>query len=124
MEIRGVDITIGRNRGYGYTATGVFTVENLMTIMYLMDCQELDDASCLDGYRTACLKCLRMLSKARNIVPSSFVSRDVTRVGKNPIGGGGFAVSIRSSSVNESVYTYGLPGRIFGKGTFTILKYA
>ncbi|PBK74598.1 kinase-like protein [Armillaria solidipes] len=53
--------------------------------------QELDDVSCLKGYRAACIKCLRALSKARNIVPSSFSSRDVTREGVNPIGGGGFA---------------------------------
>ncbi len=62
-----------------------------------MICQELDDASCLDGYRTACFKCLRALSKARNIVPASLYlsSPDVTREGANPVGGGGFAVSIR-----------------------------
>ncbi|KAK0244452.1 kinase-like domain-containing protein [Armillaria nabsnona] len=53
--------------------------------------RELDDVSCLNGYRTACIKCLRALSKARNIVPSSFSSPDVTRERINPIGGGGFA---------------------------------
>ncbi|KAK0464744.1 kinase-like domain-containing protein, partial [Desarmillaria tabescens] len=53
--------------------------------------QELDDTSCTDGYRTACMKCLLALSKARNIVPSSLSSRDVTREGPYPIGGGGFA---------------------------------
>ncbi|KAK0449329.1 kinase-like domain-containing protein [Armillaria borealis] len=52
--------------------------------------QELDDAR-PDGCRTACMKCLRTLSKARNIVPSSFYSQDVTREGTNPVGGGGFA---------------------------------
>ncbi|PBK74612.1 kinase-like protein [Armillaria solidipes] len=50
--------------------------------------QELDDAR-PDGCRTACMKCLRTLSKARNIVPSSFYSQDVTREGTNPVGGGG-----------------------------------
>ncbi|PBK97999.1 kinase-like protein [Armillaria gallica] len=42
------------------------------------------------------MKCLRALSKARNIVPSSFSSRDVTREGIIPVDGGGFAVSIHS----------------------------
>ncbi|KAK0463553.1 kinase-like domain-containing protein [Desarmillaria tabescens] len=37
------------------------------------------------------MKCLRALSKARSIVPSSFSSRDVTREGPYPISGGGFA---------------------------------
>ncbi|KAK0435893.1 kinase-like domain-containing protein [Armillaria borealis] len=53
--------------------------------------QEVDDASCPSGYRTACVKCLRALSKARNIVPSSFSSRNVAKEGTKPIGGGGFA---------------------------------
>ncbi|KAK0188261.1 kinase-like domain-containing protein [Armillaria mellea] len=53
--------------------------------------QELDDTSCPDGYRTTCLKCLLALSKARNIVPSSFSSRNVVKEGTNPICGGGFA---------------------------------
>ncbi|KAK0485347.1 kinase-like domain-containing protein [Armillaria luteobubalina] len=53
--------------------------------------QELDDVPCANVYRAAYIKCLRALSKARNIMPSSFVCRDVTREGVNPIGGGGFA---------------------------------
>ncbi|KAK0491271.1 hypothetical protein IW261DRAFT_1436717 [Armillaria novae-zelandiae] len=53
--------------------------------------QELDDVTCSDGYRTSCMKCLQALNKARNIVPSSFSSREVTREGTNPIGGGGFS---------------------------------
>ncbi|PBK78438.1 hypothetical protein ARMSODRAFT_998509 [Armillaria solidipes] len=53
--------------------------------------QELDDVSCPDEYRAVCMKCLRTLSKARNIVPSSFSCRDVTREGENPIWGGGFS---------------------------------
>ncbi|PBK97927.1 kinase-like protein [Armillaria gallica] len=53
--------------------------------------QELDIASLPDGYRAACMKCLRALSKDRNIVPSSFYSQDVTREGTNPACGGGFA---------------------------------
>ncbi|KAK0231912.1 kinase-like domain-containing protein [Armillaria nabsnona] len=53
--------------------------------------QELDDAPDADWYRTACMKCLRALSKARNIVPSSLCLRDVIREGENPVGGGGFA---------------------------------
>ncbi|KAK0437918.1 kinase-like domain-containing protein [Desarmillaria tabescens] len=53
--------------------------------------QELDDVSCPDEYRTACLKCLRALSKAKNILPSSFFSQNVTREGANPICGGGYA---------------------------------
>ncbi|PBK92827.1 kinase-like protein [Armillaria gallica] len=53
--------------------------------------QELDDASCPDEYRTVCMKCLQTLSKARNIVPSSFSCRDVIREGENPIWGGGFS---------------------------------
>ncbi|KAK0449334.1 kinase-like domain-containing protein [Armillaria borealis] len=55
--------------------------------------QELDDVSGL--YRSyhykACLKSLRALSKARNIVPSSFSCRNVAKEGTNPICGGGFA---------------------------------
>ncbi len=58
-----------------------------------LNCQELDDAPDPDGYRTACMRCLRALCKARSIVPSSLCLRDVTREGGNPVGGGGFAVS-------------------------------
>ncbi|KAK0439169.1 kinase-like domain-containing protein [Armillaria borealis] len=53
--------------------------------------QELDDASYPDEYRTACMKCLRALSKARGIVPSSLFLLDTTREGENPVTGGGFA---------------------------------
>ncbi|KAK0231896.1 kinase-like domain-containing protein [Armillaria nabsnona] len=53
--------------------------------------QQLDDAPHAGWYRTACMKCLRALSKARNIVPSSLFLRDVTREGGNPVAGGGFA---------------------------------
>ncbi|KAK0486542.1 hypothetical protein IW261DRAFT_1456002 [Armillaria novae-zelandiae] len=54
--------------------------------------QELDDASCLNQYRANCLKCLRVLSKIRNIVPSSFLfSSNLTKEGTNFITGGGFA---------------------------------
>ncbi|PBK66460.1 kinase-like protein [Armillaria solidipes] len=62
-------------------------------VEYLKNCQELDDASCLDGYRTTCLKCLQALSKARNIVPPSLYlsSQYLTKEGAYPIGGGGFA---------------------------------
>ncbi len=49
-----------------------------------MHFQELDIASLPDGYRAACMKCLRALSKDRNIVPSSFYSQDVTREGDEP----------------------------------------
>ncbi len=86
-----------------------------------MDCQELDDVSHPDGYRTACMKCLRALSKTRGIVPSSFSSQDVTREGTNPVGGGGFAVSVHSRLVNRSASIYGLPGRTFGKGVFMMI---
>ncbi len=62
-----------------------------------MNCQELDDASRLAVYRKNCLKCLRELSKTRNIVPPSLClsSRYLSKEGAYPIGGGGFAVSIR-----------------------------
>lgn len=53
--------------------------------------QELDDVTCSNDYRASCMKCLRALNKARNIVPSSFYSREATREGTNPIGGGGFS---------------------------------
>ncbi|PBK89471.1 hypothetical protein ARMGADRAFT_935652 [Armillaria gallica] len=56
-----------------------------------LNCQELDDAPHPDEYRKACMKCLRALCNARNIVPSSLFLRDVIREGKNPVGGGGFA---------------------------------
>ncbi|KAK0484638.1 hypothetical protein IW261DRAFT_849418 [Armillaria novae-zelandiae] len=61
--------------------------------MMVMDVlqQELDVASLPDGYRSACMKCLRVLSKDRNIVPSSLSSQGVTREGTNPVCGGGFA---------------------------------
>ncbi len=91
---RGVDITVGRNQGYGCTATGVSTIE---TMKYLMKYQELDDLSDHNRYRTSCVKCLRALSKARNIVPSSFSCRNVAKEGTNYICGGGFAVSIHSN---------------------------
>ncbi len=68
-----------------------------------LNCQELDDAPHADWYRTACMKCLRALSKARNIVPSSLCLRDVIREGENPVGGGGFAVSPPYSWVNRFV---------------------
>ncbi|KAK0222061.1 kinase-like domain-containing protein [Armillaria fumosa] len=57
--------------------------------------QELDgsDNLLIDGYRRVCLKCLRALSKARNLMPASLTlsSRDVSKEGTNPITGGGFA---------------------------------
>ncbi|KAK0483936.1 kinase-like domain-containing protein [Armillaria novae-zelandiae] len=53
--------------------------------------QELDDPSCPDEYRPACMKCLQVLSRTRNIVPSSFSCRDVTREGTHPVWGGGFS---------------------------------
>ncbi|PBK78446.1 kinase-like protein [Armillaria solidipes] len=53
--------------------------------------QELDDLSCPDEYRPACMKCLQVLSRTRNIVPSSFSCRDVTREGTYPVWGGGFS---------------------------------
>ncbi|KAK0421862.1 hypothetical protein EV421DRAFT_604140 [Armillaria borealis] len=59
--------------------------------------QELDDSSCPDEYRTVCMKCIQTLSKARNIVPSSFSCRDVIREGENPVWGGGFSVSAQSA---------------------------
>ncbi|KAK0487229.1 kinase-like domain-containing protein [Armillaria novae-zelandiae] len=61
--------------------------------MMVMDVlqQERDDTCLPDGYRSACMKCLRALSKDRNIVPSSLSSQDVTREGTNPVCGGGFA---------------------------------
>ncbi len=71
---------------------------SLFNSIALKNSQELDaNVSCPDGCRKTCLKCLRALSKARNIVPSSFFIylRNVTREGINPIGGGGFAVSVR-----------------------------
>ncbi|KAK0441816.1 hypothetical protein EV421DRAFT_1810211 [Armillaria borealis] len=58
--------------------------------------QELDDLSCPDEYRPACMKCLQVLSRTRNIVPSSFSCRDVTREGTYPVWGGGFSVRIHS----------------------------
>ncbi len=74
----------------------MFPVELLATIEDLINLQELDDTSCPDKYRAVCMKCLRTLSRARNIVPSSFSCQDVTREGKNPIWGGGFSVSVHS----------------------------
>ncbi len=44
------------------------------------------------------MKCLRALCKARSIVPPSLFLRDVIREGKNPVGGGGFAVSLPAYS--------------------------
>ncbi|KAK0190062.1 kinase-like domain-containing protein [Armillaria mellea] len=53
--------------------------------------QEMDDPRHPDGYRTAYRKCLQALCKARNVVPSSLLIRDLTREGDNPIASGGFA---------------------------------
>ncbi|KAK0222060.1 kinase-like domain-containing protein [Armillaria fumosa] len=53
--------------------------------------QELDDASLPDAYRSVCMRCLRTLSKDRNIVPSSLSSQDVTREGTNLVCGGCFS---------------------------------
>ncbi|KAK0228805.1 kinase-like domain-containing protein [Armillaria fumosa] len=53
--------------------------------------QELDDLSCPDEYRPACMKRLQVLSRTRNIVPSSFSCRNVTREGTYPVWGGGFS---------------------------------
>ncbi len=75
----------------------MFFVELLATIEDLMIRQELDDSSYPDEYRTVCMKCLRILSKTRNIVPSSLSCRDVIREGGNPIWGGGFSVSVQSA---------------------------
>ncbi|PBK92811.1 hypothetical protein ARMGADRAFT_1030316 [Armillaria gallica] len=61
--------------------------------------QELDDSSYPDEYRTVCMKCLRILSKTRNIVPSSLSCRDVIREGENPIWGGGFSDFCREALV-------------------------
>ncbi|KAK0485336.1 kinase-like domain-containing protein [Armillaria luteobubalina] len=65
--------------------------------------QELDDMPCVNVYRAAYIKCLRALSKAWNIMPSSFVCQDVTREGVNPIGGGGFADIWKGKSHNTQV---------------------
>ncbi|PBK74604.1 kinase-like protein [Armillaria solidipes] len=83
------------------TTVDLLTDAPISMVMNLLQ-QELDDPSCLDEYRTTCLKCLRALrdahpylavSKARNIVSPylPFTSRDVTREWANPVGGGGFA---------------------------------
>ncbi|SJL00682.1 uncharacterized protein ARMOST_03995 [Armillaria ostoyae] len=53
--------------------------------------QELDVLSCPDEYRPTCMKCLQVLSRTRNTVPSSFSCRDVTREGTYPVWGGGFS---------------------------------
>ncbi len=58
-----------------------------------LNCQELDNPCHPGWYRTACMKCLRALSNARTIMPSSIFLRNVTREGENPVAGGGYAVS-------------------------------
>ncbi len=62
-----------------------------------LNCQELDNVPHTDEYRKACMKCLRALCRARSIVPSSLFLRGVIREGRNPVGGGGFAVSLPHS---------------------------
>ncbi|SJL08824.1 uncharacterized protein ARMOST_12195 [Armillaria ostoyae] len=71
--------------------TAELTPQRVETVVMDVLQQELDDAPHADWYRTACMKCLRALSKARNIVPSSLCLPDVIREGENPVGGGGFA---------------------------------
>ncbi|KAK0213807.1 kinase-like domain-containing protein [Armillaria fumosa] len=55
--------------------------------------QELDGVLNEEWYRMTCMKCLRVLCKARGAVPSSLFLQDVTKEGDNAIDGGGFAVS-------------------------------
>ncbi len=75
----------------------MFDVQYFTTLGDLTNRQELDDPSCLDEYRTACMKCLQALNKARNIVPSSFSCRDVARDGEIFVGGGAYSVSVPST---------------------------
>ncbi|KAF8904008.1 kinase-like domain-containing protein [Mucidula mucida] len=52
---------------------------------------ELDAGPSNERYRTTCMKCLRVLGKHHDIVPTSFFCRNVRRDGAFPVSGGGFA---------------------------------
>ncbi|KAF9033967.1 kinase-like protein [Hymenopellis radicata] len=52
---------------------------------------ELDQAEAPDDYRSTCLRCLRVLGRRYDLVPTSFFCRNVKREGDHPIWGGGFA---------------------------------
>ncbi|KAK0231898.1 kinase-like domain-containing protein [Armillaria nabsnona] len=68
-----------------------WTSRSVETVVMDILQQELDGVRHSDVYRTACMKCLRALCKARKAVPSSLFLRDVTREGDNAVAGGGFA---------------------------------
>ncbi|SJL04322.1 uncharacterized protein ARMOST_07688 [Armillaria ostoyae] len=53
--------------------------------------QELDDSESEDPHYSVCMKCLRALSKARDIFPESFTCDDIVTKGKHPIDGGGLS---------------------------------
>ncbi|KAK0230051.1 hypothetical protein IW262DRAFT_375673 [Armillaria fumosa] len=53
--------------------------------------KELDVANPDDAYHTTCMKCLRTLSKERNIFPSSLICDRIVANGDYPIAGGGLA---------------------------------
>ncbi len=52
------------------------------------------------------MKCLRALSKARDIFPESFTCDDIVTNGKHPIDGGGLSVSVWCWSHIQRVLTY------------------
>ncbi|KAK0464732.1 kinase-like domain-containing protein [Desarmillaria tabescens] len=82
--------TLIRDVPYPWRSVELISPSVEMIVMDVLQ-RGLNDASYPNGYRTTYIKCLLALSKARNIVPSSFFSRDVTREGTNPVGGGGYA---------------------------------
>ncbi|KAF8904847.1 kinase-like domain-containing protein [Mucidula mucida] len=52
---------------------------------------ELDASTTIDTYRFTCIKCLRALGRQYDLLPDSFICRDVKKEGESAIWGGGFA---------------------------------
>ncbi|SJL10564.1 uncharacterized protein ARMOST_13951 [Armillaria ostoyae] len=65
--------------------------ESLQALVMNILQQELDAASHTDPYYSTSLRCLRVLSKDRGILPSSLICQEAIREGTHPVSGGGFA---------------------------------
>ncbi|KAF9022754.1 hypothetical protein BDZ89DRAFT_956290 [Hymenopellis radicata] len=65
--------------------------------------QELDSGPSSQQYRSTCIKCLRVLVRHRDMLPSSFFCRNVRRVGTHPVSGGGFADIWKGSIAGKTV---------------------
>ncbi|KAK0190042.1 kinase-like domain-containing protein [Armillaria mellea] len=91
-QVRSQVRSLIRDLPFSWRSVGL-TPQPVETVVMDVLQQEMDDARHPDGHRTAYMKCLQALCKARNVVPSSLLIRDLTREGENPVAGGGFSVS-------------------------------